>query len=304
MWDIWRNRNPYTKRYTSRQQHPTGYTKRILDYFYKRWAMFYKSLFFKNIPNVLQEFMKKPNVSAAFLSDDWSIMFSLSRKSEVTIRKGLWKHNNSWCMNITYTDSMKKTLYLSKKTGQWKYYWWTERVCEYLNYEMELFLNFFSKEAVRSNKVESSALATKLNILESKIRYRQDLEYIQCKGKLDKLEVGATGMSTWKIAKFFLKSSKESCGSKSNKNHLIQWERTNEKLMKKKINPELFKFYKVLFEAKSNVSKALIQDYLNCIETLKLTKQQSQKCEGVFLEQKLLKALKEMPKKSPLETTE
>ena len=50
------------------------------------------------------------------------------------------------------------------------------RVCvfEYLNYEIEDC----------SNKIESSALETKLNILESKIRYREDLEYIQCKEKL------------------------------------------------------------------------------------------------------------------------
>ena len=51
-------------------------------------------------------------------------------------------------------------------------------------------------------------------------------------------------------------------------------------------------FYKALFEAKTNVSKALIQNYLNCIETPKLTKEQSRKCEGVIIEEKLLKALK------------
>ena len=42
---------------------------------------------------------------------------------------------------------------------------------EYLNYEIEDC----------SNKIEPSALETKLNVLESKIRYREDLEYIQCR---------------------------------------------------------------------------------------------------------------------------
>ena len=60
----------------------------------------------------------------------------------------------------------------------------------------------------------------------------------------------------------------------------------------KKRNPKLFKFYKALFEAKTNVSKALIQNYLNCIETPKLTKEQSQKCEGVIIVEKLVKVLK------------
>lgn len=45
------------------------------------------------------------------------------------------------------------------------------------------------------------------------------------------------------------------------------------------INTELFTFYKAPFEPKSKVSYALIQDYLNCIEISKLTKEQSQRCE-------------------------
>ena len=64
----------------------------------------------------------------------------------------------------------------------------------------------FSKEAARSKKIGSLALETKLKILETKIRYRDDPEYIHCKEELDKLyqgkingallEAGATGMST------------------------------------------------------------------------------------------------------------
>ena len=42
------------------------------------------------------------------------------------------------------------------------------------------------------------------------------------------------------------------------------------------IDTELLKFYEALFEPKISVSNALIQDYLNCIEIAKLTKDQSQ----------------------------
>ena len=70
--------------------------------------------------------------------------------------------------------------------------------------------------------------------------------------------------------------------------------------MKKEINTELFKICKVLFKPKINVSNALIWDYLNRIEIPTLTKEQSQKCEGVITEEELLKALKKMPNnKSP-----
>ena len=45
----------------------------------------------------------------------------------------------------------------------------------------------FSKEAVQSNKIESSALKTKLKILQTKSSYRDDPESVHCKEELDKL---------------------------------------------------------------------------------------------------------------------
>ena len=56
----------------------------------------------------------------------------------------------------------------------------------------------------------------------------------------------------------------------------------------KEINTQLFIFYKTLFEPKIKVSNALIQDYLSHIEIPKLTKEQSQKCDGVITEAELL----------------
>ena len=56
----------------------------------------------------------------------------------------------------------------------------------------------------------------------------------------------------------------------------------------KERNTKLFKFYKGIFEPKINVSNALIQDYLNCIEIPKLIKRQSQKYEQVINELPLL----------------
>ena len=87
---------------------------------------------------------------------------------------------------------------------------------------------FFSKEAVCSNKIESSALETKLNILESKICFREDLEYFQCKEKLDKLyqeKINSAIIRSrcdWyefgkKLSKFFLNLEKN-----RNKNHQNQ----------------------------------------------------------------------------------
>ena len=65
-----------------------------------------------------------------------------------------------------------------------------QSVWKYLKYKIRKFSKTFSKEAARSNKIESSALETKLKILESKFRYRDDPEYIHCKEELDKLYQG------------------------------------------------------------------------------------------------------------------
>ena len=89
---IWRIRNPNAKRYTFRKQHSSGYIRRRLDYFF--------------ISKVLQEFVKNPDVLAAFSTDHSPITFAFSSKSEGTRSKDLWKHNNSLCENSTYIISM------------------------------------------------------------------------------------------------------------------------------------------------------------------------------------------------------
>ena len=79
---------------------------------------------------------------------------------------------------------------------------------EYLKYEIRKFSKTFSKEPARSKKIESSALETKLKILESKIRDRDNPEYVHCKEELDELtalqlEAGATGMNMGKNRQSF-----------------------------------------------------------------------------------------------------
>ena len=63
-------------------------------------------------------------------------------------------------------------------------------VWQYLKYEIRKFSKKFSKEVARFKKIESSALETKLKILESKIRDRDDPEYVHCKEEHDKLYKG------------------------------------------------------------------------------------------------------------------
>ena len=176
MCDVWRIRNPNTKRYTFRQQHSSGYISRGLDYIF--------------VSSVLQESVKDRDVFAAFSTDRSPIMFSLFSKSEGTRGKGLWKHNNSLCEKSTYINGMKKHVICTLENLKNENITDERNAWEYLKYEIRKFSKNFSEEAARSMKIESSALETKLKILESKIRYRDDPEYIHCKDELDKLYQG------------------------------------------------------------------------------------------------------------------
>ena len=83
--------------------------------------------------------------------------------------KGLREHNNSFSEKSSYINYMTKHI---------------------ISTEIRKFSKNFCKEAARSKKIESSALETKLKILEPKIRYRDDPEYIHCKEELDKIYQG------------------------------------------------------------------------------------------------------------------
>ena len=102
--DIWRIRNPDTKRYFFRQQYSCGYIQRRLGYFF--------------MCNVLQESVKTSGIAAVLLTNHSPITFSHFSKSEGTRCKSLWRHNNSLCENSAYINSMKK----HNKSQESKYY--------------------------------------------------------------------------------------------------------------------------------------------------------------------------------------
>ena len=91
-------------------------------------------------------------------------MFSLFSKSEGTRGKGLWKHNNSLCEKSIYINSMKKHITSTLENLKNENITDEQSVWEYLKYKKKISKKA-SKEAVRSKKIESSALETKLKIL-------------------------------------------------------------------------------------------------------------------------------------------
>lgn len=94
-----------------------------------------------------------------------------------------------------------------------------------LKYKTRNIFKTFTKEAAHSNKTESPALETKLKILEPKIRWRGNPEYIDCKEELDKTYQVKTDSAIirnrcdWYEHRknIFNKFEKTLCCSKSNK---------------------------------------------------------------------------------------
>ena len=92
--DIWRIRNPKTKRYTFRQKHVSGLIQRRLDYFY--------------ISNSMQVSVKNTNDLTSLLTDHSPFTFSCFKNEESKRGRGLWKFNNSLIENAEYVLQMKK----------------------------------------------------------------------------------------------------------------------------------------------------------------------------------------------------
>ena len=77
--DIWRIRNPETKRYTLRQKHVSGLIQRRLAYF----CIFHS----------VQASVKNTDVLASLLTDHSPITFSYCKNEESNRGTGFWKFN-------------------------------------------------------------------------------------------------------------------------------------------------------------------------------------------------------------------
>ena len=150
-------------------------------------------------------------------------------------------------------------------------------------------------------------LENKLKKLENNTNYNENLEYIDCRNKLDKIyEQKINGIRIrskcdWyehgeKSSKFFLNLEKTRSTQSTIRN--ITKDKKN-LTCHKKINQELFDFYKGLFSENLNVSKNEIMQFLNLVSIPQLTEDQSKDCEFILSEKDLLLVLKSMPNNKP-----
>ena len=91
--DIWRIRNPKTKRYTFRQNHFSGFLQRRLDYIF--------------VSNSLQESTKNVDILAALSSDHSPVFLNLTKCENIHKGNGFWKFNNSLLFHEEFKIMLK-----------------------------------------------------------------------------------------------------------------------------------------------------------------------------------------------------
>ena len=150
--DIWRIRNPKTKRFTFRQNHVSGLIQRLLDYFC--------------ISNSMQFFVKNTDVLVFLLTDHSPITFSYFKNEDSNRGRGLRKFNNSLTENEEYVLQMKIF------------------ILDTLN---ELFNESILHDQVKWEKTNKkiAGLGTKLKHFKKHENHIDNIDYKVCKLQLD-----------------------------------------------------------------------------------------------------------------------
>ena len=135
--DIWRIRNLKTKRFTFRQLFI--YSKKIRSFFH--------------LQSTTRDFYKT-DISTAFTSDHFPLIFTLSMNQDDARGKSLWKFNNSLALNSDFVDKMKAHIVNTQKNLDKENIKDDQARWEYLKYEIRKFSIKFSKLLSKNTKTQ------------------------------------------------------------------------------------------------------------------------------------------------------
>ena len=135
----------------------------------------------------MQESIKKTDILPALSRDHSPIFFSLSKNTDISRGKGLWKFNNSLCHKpnfITELNNYLKVICNKMSAEQIT----DEQLClEYIKYDIRKFSIRFSKEKAKKTRAETVTLENKLKELEQNPDCIFDRSYIKYKSKLEQI---------------------------------------------------------------------------------------------------------------------
>ena len=265
--DIWRIRNPKTKRFTFRQQHCSGFIQRRLDYIF--------------ISNSLQESVLNTEVLPAFLSDQSPVFISYNEMRNIPIGPGFWKFNSSLLNNETFKINLRDFIKNTKSKLNFND---TQLNWELLKYEIRKFIISYSKVIAKEERARRLKLENTLKFLENNLTdnlKKQQYGLLKCELDeiYDKIAEGVRVRSRCqqyeegeKSNKFFLNLEKVR-GSQGKVRKLIV---SNHEIADPQlIEQEIVFFYKSLF--KNNIKKTL-SEQTNFLDTLQIPKLSDNAC--------------------------
>ena len=288
--DIWRVRNPNTKRYTWRRLNPL--TQRRLDFFL--------------ISSCLQSAITKCEIIPSVGTDHSSIILQVCSDIKENHGPSYWKFNSSLINDSTYVQEMKAYIKTVKEEvtnirldprEKW----------EYIKYHIHKFTISYTKEKSRKFKEQYTILEKEVKEIEATLSGNSSIseieKYRDLKMKLeqcyDKITEGIIVRSRvqWlekgeKSSKYFLNLEKRN----KNKSCIRKILKEGKEITNSKnILAELYAFYSDRFSRKIDVRIQQCDDFLSNIATLPtLTEEESLLCEGMLKCTDVLSALKSM----------
>ena len=282
--DIWRIRNPTTKRFTYRQRHPLIQSR--LDYFM--------------VSKFASDMVNKASILSSFCSDHSCISLDLSHLATDNKGNGFWKFNNSLIEDSDYVNSMKRLIgrwdvtynYILDKRVKW----------DIIKYEIRKYTCSYSSSKKKELNREEIDLQRRLNELEILLSNTESEhlynEYDTCKTRLNRIyENKAKGVivrsrARWleqgeKSTKYFFNLEK----SNFTRKHIRKLRLENNDLITEsnEILSEASKFYEQLYKT-SNVEEDNDGIFLND-NIPKLTQENMISCEKEITENECYKAL-------------
>ena len=129
--DIWRIRNPFSKRYTFRKNDFSGYIQRRLDYIF--------------VSNTLQESLQQIRILLFFCSDYSPFLVSYNKPTEISVGKNFRKFNSSLLQDETFVLKLKEHIKLVKTSFHSNFKSNEHFKWEFLKYEIPKFTTGYSQ---------------------------------------------------------------------------------------------------------------------------------------------------------------
>ena len=286
--DIWRIRNPHTRRFTFRQKTPL--IQRRLDYFL--------------ITDILQENVKNVDVIPAICTDHSSVMLRFSNLEKYNRGSSYWKFNNALLSDTMYINSMKEKIdefcRMNFFSNDPRLNW------EFMKFKIKEFTRKYSSEKKRNDVAERSDLERKLKNLSHILNVNSSgetrKEYEDCKNRLESFYDNITkGLILRSKAEWYEKGERSNNYfynlEKSNKSKthvrslIIDNSETHDQVT---IMRKLNTYYSSLYARKSIKTEKECLDYLADINASILTNEEQHLCEGQLTPVEVFDALSNM----------